>query len=434
MASVQSNGHLPQEMGVAGFKSANHGAFHQMQHTTPFPTTPVGGQDGVPHKPNFHHKEPHSPAISVVSTHCGGSPTGGFIPQAYRSSSDRSSIDRSMSNMSHFDLAGTSSMTLMSALSAGQLEEASSEEQFVAKASVNTPVAHPKKKEAPVHMAKMKGERMPTRETGHRHHHCEKTQKIIDEAHHFGLCPHYAKLLDTAKEIGFANIQWPTNFTLFHLAAKKNNKKFIEWLVRNDFDDLHAIDDFGKKPVDYACAKKRDSVHAILEAMMMCVTAPDTAAEKKYQQIKAGTYVDPEKEKKKEIKKVNCMDAVLQSADIALGDVPDAKPSSMMSAYEAETVVPMEYKKCFKKLANGGWSAMDGQWPNNGQSVLHWAARQGKEELCHFLVLEYKADPHQEDGNGHDAMYHAKLKRHRKLAKKLLLKFKEPKAAKKGKK
>lgn len=76
---------------------------------------------------------------------------------------------------------------------------------------------------------------------------------------------------------------------------------------------------------------------------------------------------------------------------------------------------------------------MEGKWPNQGTTALHWAARNGKEELCHFLVLEYGADPKEEDGSGHDSIYHAKLKRHRKLAKKLLLKFKEPKMTK-GKK
>jgi len=74
---------------------------------------------------------------------------------------------------------------------------------------------------------------------------------------------------------------------------------------------------------------------------------------------------------------------------------------------------------------------MEGKWPHKGETVLHWAAKHGKEELCRFLVLEYGADPKEEDGCGHDSLYYAKLKRHRKLAKKLLLKFKEPKLKKK---
>lgn len=392
-------------------------------------------------------KTPHSPAHSAISTHCGGSP-GPFR---------RSTVCDMLSATSACSLELAENMERVRTLSFERIVSTppglqemrkpfNVPERDVPSAESETdrdvtPGEHAHKKfkaagVAPIRCKKAKGDHQPTVENGPRPLVCKKTQKIIDEAHHFGLCDHYAKLMDTAKEIGFDNVKWPTNFTLFHLAAKKNNARFIEWLVANDFDDLHTIDDFGHKPIDYACPKKRDSVHGILSALMACKTAPDTPEEHKYQAIKAGTWVDPKKLEKKEKKKVNCMAEILQSADIALGDVPNAKKQdNVMSAYEAEMVVPAEYKKCFKTMSNGGgWQAMEGHWPHQGTTVLHWAARNGKEELCQFLVLEYGADPRQEDGSGHDAMYHAKLKRHRKLAKKLFLKFVEPKKAGKGKK
>lgn len=451
MSSVQNNTMLKEVM-AAGGKPA---VFHNLTENAKLQLDQQGSAaaaaaalkaaaahatfyDAHPSATVHHHhsamKEPMSPAISVVSTHCGGSPMVSSTLER------RGSLtDRSLSGMSSLDLSGTSAMTLTSSGGAHHhFEEVSegsdSEHPFPQnRKNANKPVALFK---APVHCPKMKGEAQPVgfRKDAHQMHTvCEKTQKIIDEAHHFGLCDHYAKLLDQAKEVGFKNINWPTNFTMFHLAAKKNNKEFIEWLVRNDFDDLHTIDDFGKKPIDYACPKKRDSVHAMLHAMMMCIKPANTPQEQKYQAIKAGTYVDPEKAQKKESKKMS-MAEILQSPDIALGDVPGAnKPSDMMTAYEAETIVPVEYKKCFKMMSQGGWQAMEGKWPHQGTTVLHWAARNGKEELCHFLVVEYNADAKEEDGSGHDAIYHAKLKRHRKLAKKLLLKFKEPKMSK-GKK
>lgn len=424
--------------------------------------TSISDMDGEHHlmKGALYNKlEPHSPALSAVSTHCGGAGSPSLFPQMPRRTTTMTT--RSLSNMSQLELCPSPTAGLQTAQKSGSprlrgggrdlIEE---EVQRIRAArrsytgsfhTMNKPVeggtmlekrlskaSTECTEDAPVHRPKAKGEAQPLSQCGTQTT-CVKTQKILDEAHHFGLCEHYSKLLDQAKEVGFHNVKWPTNFTLFHLAAKKSNREFIEWLVRNDFDDLHTIDDFGKKPIDYACPKKRDSCYDTLNEMMKCVPPPETDAEQKYQAIKNGTYVDPLK-KPKEKQRVNAMAAILQSADIAQGDCPAAKPGDLMTPYEAETMVPAEYKKCFKQMANGGWSAMEGKWPNQGQTVLHWAARNDKEELCHFLIVEYGADPHQEDGNGHDAMYHAKLKRHRKLAKKLLLKFKDPKTTTKGKK
>jgi len=401
-------------------------------------SAPVSDMKGM-HSPI--HKTPHSPAHSAVSTHCGGSP-GPFRRSTV--CDILSATTCSLELAENMERVRTLSFERIVSTPPGLQEvhhNVPFREEGLNGASsdiVKSPVEHANKKfkaAPPIRCPKVKGDAQPTVENGPRPHLvCKKTQKILDEAHHFGLCDHYAKLMDTAKEIGFDNVKWPTNFTLFHLAAKKNNSRFIEWLVANDFDDLHTIDDFGHKPIDYACPKKRDSVHGILSALMACKLALDTPEERKYQAIKAGTWVDPKKLEKK--KKVNRMEAILQSGDIAMGDVPGLKKQdTTMSAYEPEMLVPSEYKKCFKTMSNGGgWQAMEGHWPHQGQSVLHWAARNGKEELCQFLVLECGADPREEDGSGHDSMYHAKLKRHRKLAKMLFLKFVEPKKSGKGKK
>merc|ERR1712183_552872 len=123
---------------------------------------------------------------------------------------------------------------------------------------------------SPIQRPKVKGEAMPKltlekQATPVRH---KDSNKIFDEAHHFGLCDHYSMLLDKAKEVGFENVKWPTGFTLFHLAAKKNNVQFIDWLKENDCRDIHAIDDFGKKPIDYACPRKKDTVYPHLEELM----------------------------------------------------------------------------------------------------------------------------------------------------------------------
>lgn len=277
---------------------------------------------------------------------------------------------------------------------------------------------------SPIQRPKVKGEAMPKLELQKQASPTRNkdANKIFDEAHHFGLCEHYGMLLDKAKEVGFQNVKWPTGFTLFHLAAKKNNINFIDWLKDNDLGDIHAIDDFNKKPIDYACPHKKDSVYAQLQAIMDATPAPYTDKEKHYQAVKDGTYVP---EKKKKVEKMDIAE-VMATMNIAEGNNGNNKPSDLMTSYEAEQAVPADYKKCFKKLGGLPWGEMKVQnlWPN-GTSLLHWGARNGKEELCRFLVWEYQADPMEEDACGHSAIYHAKLKKHRKLCKKLITRFRK---------
>jgi len=277
---------------------------------------------------------------------------------------------------------------------------------------------------SPVQRPKMKGEAMPklVLESQQSPVKRQASNKIFDEAHHFGLCEHYAKLLDQAKEQGFENVKWPTGFTLFHLAAKKNCCEFVQWLHDHDLGEIHSIDDFGKKPIDYACPHKKDSVYPMIERMMREIPAPKDSKQEKYEAIKNGTYVP--KKKKVEDAKID-MNAVMDDANIADGAAPPKRPQELMTLYEAEQMIPADYKKCLKQCSNG-WERMkeENKWPN-GMSLLHWAARNGKEELCQFLMVEFGADPHEEDASGHNAVYHAKLKKHRKLSKLLITKFRK---------
>lgn len=273
---------------------------------------------------------------------------------------------------------------------------------------------------SPIQKPKQKGEAMPMFErlaSPKR----QESSKIFDEAHHFGLCEHYAKLLDQAKKEGFQNVKWPTGFTLFHLAAKKNCPQFVQWLHDHDLGEIHAIDDFGKKPIDYACPLKRESVHGMLDRMMHEIPPPICKKQDKYEAIKNGTYVP----KKKAPEPVMDMASILESNEIAEGSFGFKKNASVMTLYELEQSIPADYKKALKQCSNG-WSKMkeENKWPA-GVSLLHWAARNGRDEICEFLMVEYGADPHEEDGSGHSAIYHAKLKKHRKLVKSLITRFRK---------
>lgn len=265
-------------------------------------------------------------------------------------------------------------------------------------------------------LPKQRGEAQPV-------HHVQVVKKIreraCDEENHFGLCEHYASQLDRALEVGFGNINWHCGFNLHHLAAKRNSMELLQFLLSQDVVPVHAIDEFGKKPIDYACSKKRDTVYYMLESVMRHVPAPDTEAEAEYQDAKNG-ICKIKKEKSKDTGLKNVAETASME-NVAEGAVALKRPADLMSAYEAEQACPPEYAKIAKQLSNGAaWETI--QWPR-GTSLLHWAARNGKDELCRYLVFEYRVDTRAEDVCGRSSIYYAKLKKHRKLAKKLIASF-----------
>lgn len=247
----------------------------------------------------------------------------------------------------------------------------------------------------------------------------KKKEKDCSEENHFGLCDHYQSLLERAVEYGFSTIKFIGGFTLHHLAAKRNNMEFLHYLLSQNVDSIHAIDEFGKKPVDYACPKKKDTVYYMLEKIIQHVSAPDTEEEKAYQEAKLGIV------KEKKIKKSTGPGGNIAEdqdmSNVAEGVVALKRPEDLLTAYEAEKMVPPEYQKILKQLNSGG-SYENVQWPK-GTPLLHWAARAGKDDLCRFLVFEFRVDTRAEDLCGRSAIYHAKLKKHRKLAKKLISNF-----------
>ncbi|CAD7972799.1 unnamed protein product [Amoebophrya sp. A25] len=276
----------------------------------------------------------------------------------------------------------------------------------------------------------------------------EKAAPVAKEkGKNFGLCAFYGRMFLEAKEQGFAEYKgYKGNHTFFHYAAKKGNKPLLDFLCQQEGlleKQIHGIDEFGKKAIDLASPKKKDSLHAELATLMARVPAPNPesdAKEAKYQALRNGGTPTGGKGKRGGVLKNSNGGA--DGADVAGGNeqratsssiIPDdvagadfflVKASDIMSPFEAEEMCPKEYKKCFKILNNQGWKAMENKWPNKGQTLLHWAASKGKENLCHFLILQYDPDVDQTDNHGHDAQWHAKTKKHRMLAKKIHFRFK----------
>lgn len=244
------------------------------------------------------------------------------------------------------------------------------------------------------------------------------------------MCEHYGKLLEHAITLGFSNVKWCSGFTILHYAAKKNNSELIQFLVNSVGANVHCVDDFMKKPIDYACPRKRDSVFTLLKLVMDLTPITDEEAEKKYQYHK-----DHEHDKAEKVKPCGLnIDALFEREDIATGDFKEKKDENLISMYEVEQKAPAEYKKAIKAISTGmDWNAGVGKWPN-GTTLLHWAARAGEEDICKLCIVAFKADPQEEDPkSGKSAVDLARLKKHRKLAKKLAAKFKDDgKKSKKG--
>jgi hypothetical protein len=273
-------------------------------------------------------------------------------------------------------------------------------------------------------------------------------EKFHDED--FYLNPHYTSVLEECMEKGSPDMKWVNGFTMVHFAVKKHDKALLQFLLnpKNGCKaDIHAIDDFGKKAIDYCDQKHNFALHAYVKHQMAKNKPLRENAEKEadykivMKMIAAGEW-DPKhhsydlKEIREIQEKKNAHKLAMEKQKSGAGTgfkIPDnvagANPGiqiACITQYECEQQIPAEYKKLLKKAA-GGWESCKTSWPN-GESLLHWAARHNKEDVAKFCVFILGADIKEEDPTGKDAIQHAKLKKHRKLHKQLVDGFK-PKGA-----
>eukprot|EP00392_Amoebophrya_sp_AT5.2_P015766 g15982.t1 len=151
----------------------------------------------------------------------------------------------------------------------------------------------------------------------------------------FGMCAYYGKQFEEAKNSGLLDFKYKGNFTFLHYAAKKNNGPLLDFLQTYDgagveagaagvdldqdhqvepgdflarnliAQQIHLIDDLGKKPADHMNAKKKEhgemlsilkQMEANFEHMGILVNGPQK--ENKYQALKAGTWKEQVLERK----------------------------------------------------------------------------------------------------------------------------------------
>lgn len=237
----------------------------------------------------------------------------------------------------------------------------------------------------------------------------------------FGLSSHYHDKLVQLEENDFReSSRDASGFTLMHLAAKKNNADLINYLYESNAKlELQMVDDFGRKPVDCCNKNMKDSVYNLLLKLMDTVDKDDEM-EKKYEAFKNARKSEiAERKSKKESSKME-LKMMMKNPEIAKGEGIKEEHNTGCNMDEVEMMAPPEYKKVCKIVAKGGWNNV--KWPK-GQTLLHWAARKGHEDICKYLIFEFDANPTTEDDKGKTPIDMAKLGKHRKLMVALRKKF-----------
>jgi hypothetical protein len=79
------------------------------------------------------------------------------------------------------------------------------------------------------------------------------------------------------------------------------------------------------------------------------------------------------------------------------------------TAEEVKIDLPHEYKKALEKVERRGW--INTKW-DRGYTLLHWAARQGKLNVCQYLMANHDAPPDARDDKQLLPYDHAKKKQH----------------------
>uniref|UniRef100_A0A7S1F4R2 Uncharacterized protein n=1 Tax=Noctiluca scintillans TaxID=2966 RepID=A0A7S1F4R2_NOCSC len=190
------------------------------------------------------------------------------------------------------------------------------------------------------------------------------------------------QLLEQVEIHGWHSVVWKGGFTMLHWAALTGKCDLCRYLMELEADP-GTLDGRAKTALDYAHAAGETVRDVVLE----CMEKPTTHT------VMLSSFTPLRKQGSPVLSRRQS--TIASSSDFGLSDA------------ESDVVdrvgLPWMYVELMKQIDDVGWSGM--QW-SQGFSLLHWAAKHDRGDLCARLVA-LNADPSAQDDTGRSALDYA---------------------------
>eukprot|EP00392_Amoebophrya_sp_AT5.2_P010405 g10465.t1 len=267
--------------------------------------------------------------------------------------------------------------------------------------------------------------------------------KPLSECSLEGVPDCYITVLRQVETEGWSNMRWQSDYSLLHWAAKKGVRRLVEYLVELKAD-LNVPDRLSQRtPLDYASdfghfeicdflassgalarvereRRSRASSRQPKDSQLYS-SPPENRSPTRQKQLErtsgdGGTSTSPTKQQSFPVSSGTSVSAV---ARLIFSD-PDVyrhveHEQDLRSVFSSEkglqqvlADVPEPYLDAISQVAKRGWNRM--KWANNF-TLLHWAARAGRVELCQYFLVK-GADFRHKDDFHRSALDYARRKTH----------------------
>ncbi|CAE7225546.1 invs, partial [Symbiodinium pilosum] len=181
----------------------------------------------------------------------------------------------------------------------------------------------------------------------------------------------FADVIKVVEERGWHAVNWMEGFTLLHWAAEKGLADFCRYFVDLNAD-VNAVDSRGRTALQCAINSKNSEAELVLRELMGLVQATS--------------------------------DRMLGDAEEELAQMQEVASSTASNGQSGG--IPAAYVRVMQQIDLIGWEKM--HWAR-GFTLLHWAAKHDRADLCE-LFLWYGADPEHQDDQGHSALDYARIR------------------------
>jgi len=207
----------------------------------------------------------------------------------------------------------------------------------------------------------------------------------------------YEDVIKVVEERGWHAVNWIEGFTLLHWAAEKGLADFCRYFVALNADP-NATDSRERTALQCATDSNHRDAELVLRQLMGLEVSDDTRTTSKepYFRPRSNSEGPESSHWPTQSRRATCVQAVRQN----------------LSQSGSSDGIPEAYLRVMQQIDQIGWDKMC--W-GRGFTLLHWAAKHDRADLCE-LFLWHGADPDHRDESNRSAFDYARLRQPQALA------------------